>query len=173
MSEELWIPKPEDWYEAVLTMTAPNKGFIVGQLSNDESVWIHAKDITYGGTGKHHYCLPCDGSVAMSLRIERQEHSAFPYRAIECQIFADLKVTSREEGTVVYWRESYGSVRRPCGCTVFARQGKHDGGYFPVGAPIVIDVAFSEVRGDFVGEVVSDSEEFSGDKNVRNQKNHH
>jgi hypothetical protein len=104
----------------------------------------------------------------MSVRIERQTEHTFPYRAIEAQIQADTAApVIREEVTVERWTRlpsgqyKCGGVRRACGCGLFARFNfGHAGEALQPGDTILVDVQFSEQRGDFIGTVVTEEEEF-------------
>jgi hypothetical protein len=162
MTDELWIPSRTDFYPAILRRTFPERGFVVAELSNGESVWVNERALTFGGPGKHCYCLPL--GTEMSVRIERQTDHTFPYRAIEAQIAADTnEPVSREEVTVERWTRlpsgqyKCGGVRRSCGCGLFARfNSGHVGEALQPGDTILVDVAFSEERGDFMGTVVEE-----------------
>lgn len=159
MSEEnLWMPTESEWYSAVLKESHPKKGYIVAELQNGECVWIREMVITFGGPGKHYYCLPTDGTTEMSVRIERQNHSTLPYKAIEAQIAADTNAPEcREDVTVERWTYKCGGVRRACGCGLFAWfQSRHSGAAFQEGDTIQVDVSFSQRRGDFIGTVVEE-----------------
>jgi hypothetical protein len=154
MSDETFNPSPDEWYSATLYETFPRKGYIVAQLSNGELVFVSEKVLTFGGPGKHCYCLPL--GTTMSVRIEPQSGSKYPYKAAEAQIEADVKApTIREEVTITSWRQKFGGARRSCGCGLFIWfNSRHDEADFQPGDTITVDVSFSNKRGDFLGNVV-------------------
>jgi hypothetical protein len=157
MSENNFKPDSCDWYSATLRDVYPSRGYIVAQLDNGELVWVREMALTFK---QHYYCLPL--GTEMSVRIAKQDHPAYSYKAIEAQIQADVNApATHEEVVITHWTYKFGGVKRSCGCGLFARfNSRHDGTAFQVGETILVDVHFSEERGDFIGTVVTEEEEF-------------
>lgn len=146
-------PKPEEWWNAVLTHVNTEKKTLTATLTTGERVWTHERDVTFCPHG-HYLCLPCDGSTQMSVRIERQNHRLYPFRALEAQIAVDEFEPLRERGVILNWLGNVGSIRRPCKCGIFAKSGSEtihlDGG-----DEVEFDVEWSDFKQKFIAQHIT------------------
>src|SRR5258706_11260793 len=147
-------PKPAEWFAATLTHVNRENKTLTATLSNNERVWVYEREVKFS-PGGHYFCLPTDGSIEFSVRIERQNHHLYPYRALEAQITSDDFEPVRERGFVQDWRGNCGGIRRICKCAIFAPpNGSVNARSFFPGDEVEFDVDYSEIKKMYVAKNV-------------------
>ncbi len=147
-------PQPDEWFAATLTHVNRENKTLTATLSNGERVWIYEREITFS-PGGHYFCLPTDGSVEISVRIEKQQHRLYPYRALEVSFSVDDFEPVRERGFVQDWRGNCGGIRRICKCAIFAPpNGSVNARPFFPGDEVEFDVDYSEIKKTYVAKNV-------------------
>src|SRR5258708_16243915 len=155
--EELWSPNPQDWFEGTFDYRL-SKDILVGKCDNGDRVWIPVRDLRSPG---QHICFAKD--TPMAVRIEfnlptspntnRQSlrtSSKYQYRALECVVEGDFPKTL-ETGVVEVWNGNYGAIRRPCGCSIFAKSG-FDSLPLEVGESVNFSVEFNQFKGKCIAQ---------------------
>jgi hypothetical protein len=150
---EAFDPKPEDWWKAKLVRVTADKRILSTKLTNGDLVFIHERDITFAPHG-HYFCLPCDGSTEVVVRIEPNPvNNTHRWRALEAQFVVEEFEPLRERGHVQDWRPSgygnCGSIRRFCQCGIFAKGNDTDPTDFVPSDEVEFEVSFNERRGRF------------------------
>ncbi len=143
-------PQPDEWFAATLTHVNLEKKTLTATLSDGSRVWTHERDVTFCPHG-HYLCLPCDGSVQMTVRITRQNHRLYPFRALEAQIAVDEFEPLRERGVILSWLGNVGSIRRPCKCSIFAKSGNETIDLFQ-GDEVEFEVEWSDFKQKFIAQ---------------------
>lgn len=149
---EPWIPDPNDFFDCTLSSRL-GAAVIIGELSNQELVWVHERDITVRPNG-HSLCLPKGTKMFVRLALNTK-NPRFQFRALECQI-EDEQKESHATGAITYWTGSLGSARMGCGCSIgIGTASRDDQLDLNVGDRVEFDIVFSEKLQKVLGKNIT------------------
>ena len=119
-TEEVWCPKPTEWYQATVLRTCPEKRYIVLSLASDIACSAIEKNIS--PSGDHLFCR--ERNEEGRARVQFVDGKL---QAIECR-FGEPEVGHKEQIQIYKWFGSYGSARRSCsgGCGIFVISQNRD-----------------------------------------------
>jgi len=151
---EPWVPDPNDFFDCTLASRLGPVA-IIGELSNQQLVWIHERDITVRPSG-HSVCLPKGTKTVVRLALNTK-NPRFSFRALECQVMVDgEQKESHATGEITYWTGSLGSVRMDCGCTIAVGTASRDDQLdLNIRDRVEFDIVFSEKLQKFVGRDIT------------------
>lgn len=140
--EQPFDPKFNEWFEFTIKVRFPVHGYLIGTLSNSETVFVHDRKITLA-PGQH-YCF-LEPTLTGIARMKKSDPSKrCEYEALEARF--EYEPPNRVEiATVDQWFGKYGSLKRDCGCTIF---GHGDGlEHLRVGNVVEFDIEENELKG--------------------------
>lgn len=117
---------PDDWFEVrIINPRAVQKTrLIFGELNDGSSIVVPA--VTVKSAPGQHICHPYvkSGDI-ISCRIEASRKGSCLYAAIETWIDGEFTEGTAEHGVITKWLDTgCGTIKRPCGCRIFALSGE-------------------------------------------------
>lgn len=111
---EVWTPQPDEWYQAWIKHTKPERRYAVLSLTTGEPCQVIERSLA--PSGDHLLCRKRGEEAAVRLELIDGK-----LRALECVFLDEPQIGQTEQIQIQDWHGNHGSARRLCsgGCAIF------------------------------------------------------
>jgi len=129
LETELYVPQPDEWFQATLTDNSHKEKFHILSLSTGASVYCPWQKISYS-PGMHRQCLPVGTLFSVRLVLDKRGYYALEARVEDANSNFDSGRWYNElaKATITDWKVRTGCPARDCGCPIFVLCGRYGGG---------------------------------------------